>query len=325
MANRTITLNDGTEMPVLGFGTCQFGGPETMIKPLQVAFESGYRHFDTAYTYKNEKVLGKAIAGWIERKLVERKDLFITTKLPMYGAHPERVEKFFNSSLNNLGLDYVDLYLIHFPVPVKCMEKEDTYLEEKGVFLTEETNYIEVWKILEKMVDAGKIKNIGLSNFNINQITKVLKEARIKPANLQIEVHPYFQNNELIEFCKKNGISVVAYAPLGSPELCIIFRIASVPLRNIPCIMDDDIIITLSKKYSKTPAQIILRFTMQRGLAAIPKSKNACHIKENIDIFDFQLDENDMSILASLDKGNEGRVCKLDFKGILEHPEYPFN
>ncbi|KAK9875055.1 hypothetical protein WA026_005855 [Henosepilachna vigintioctopunctata] len=229
MANRTITLNDGTEMPVLGFGTCQFGGPETMIKPLQVAFESGYRHFDTAYTYKNEKVLGKAISGWIEKKLVERKDLFITTKLPMYGVHPERVEKFFNSSLDRLGLDYVDLYLIHFPVCGKYNEKEDTYLIENSVFLTEETNYIEVWKILEKMVDAGKIKNIGLSNFNISQITKILNEARIKPANLQIEVHPYLQNNELIEFCKENGISVVAYAPLASPELRTILKLTGLP------------------------------------------------------------------------------------------------
>ncbi|KAK9875057.1 hypothetical protein WA026_005857 [Henosepilachna vigintioctopunctata] len=320
---KSIELPGGSQMPVIGLGTWQAKDAKLLGSAMEAAFEAGYRHFDTAFAYKNEDIVGKVIAGWIEKGLVERKDLFITTKLPMIGVHPDRVELFLNKSLKSLRLEYVDLYLIHFPVCFKYEEGKDIVVDEKGVVQTEPTDHIAVWRKMEEMVNSGKVKHIGISNFNRHQIARILDNAKIKPANLQVEIHPYFQNNELVDFCKEKGISVVAYSPLGSPGTNIFLKQSGLPSRDLPRLLDDETILSIAKKHSKSPAQIMLRFALQRGLAAIPKSITASRIKENIDVFDFELDESDMNKLKKLDKGNEGRVCALRSKGVIDHPEFP--
>ncbi|KAL3289110.1 hypothetical protein HHI36_003551 [Cryptolaemus montrouzieri] len=285
---------------------------------MEAAFKNGYRHFDTAYSYKNENIVGKVIERWISRGIVKREDLFITTKLPMAGVHPIRVEMFLNKSLRNLGLDYVDLYLIDFPVCTKYDDTKDFPTNEDGDILTEDTDHVAVWKKMEEQVHFGKARAIGLSNFSKEQISRILENAEIKPATSQIESHLYFQNNELVHFCKEKGISVVAYSPLGSPG-------TSQKQKQMAELMSDEVIVDIAKKYSKSPAQIMLRFLIQRGFGVIPKSVNPSRIKENIDIFNFELDENDIAKLKQLNKGDVAKVNdRKELKGLSTHPEYPF-
>ncbi|KAK9875068.1 hypothetical protein WA026_005867 [Henosepilachna vigintioctopunctata] len=185
---------------------------------MEAALKSGCRHFDTNNLNKNERIVGKVIERWISRGLLKREELFITATLPMAGVHPERVEIFMDKSLKNLGLDYVDLYLIQFPVTVKYNEIIDLPVNEMGEIQTETTDLIEVWQKMEDMSDYSRARAIGVSNFNKDQILRILEKARIKPAVLQIEIHPYFQNQHLVDFCGQKGITVVAYSPFGSPR-----------------------------------------------------------------------------------------------------------
>ncbi|XP_044744502.1 1,5-anhydro-D-fructose reductase-like [Coccinella septempunctata] len=324
MLKNSIILNNGAKMPLIGLGTWQVNEPLELRNAMNAAFESGYRHFDTAFLYKNENIVGKVIEEWIRKGLVKREELFITTKLPLAGVHPDRVEMFLNKSLHNLGLEYVDLYLVHFPVCVKYHETIDFPLNEAGELQAEPTDHIAVWKKMEEMVELGKTRSIGISNFNKNQIARILEKATIKPANLQIEAHLYLQNTELIEFCKKHGISVVAYSPLGSPAINIFHEKQGYPTKNLPKIMEDENVISIAKKHSKSPAQIMLRFLVQNGVAAIPKSVTPSRIKENIDIFNFELDKSDIALLKTLDKGEAGRVCDMNGFKLSNHPDFPF-
>ncbi|KAK9875058.1 hypothetical protein WA026_005858 [Henosepilachna vigintioctopunctata] len=327
MNSKTITISKGVEMPLIGFGTFQTANldPERFESSLEEALKCGYRHIDTAYLYQNEDIVGKVVNRWISNGLVKREDLFITTKLPLTGVHPDRVEFFLNKSLKNLGLKYVDLYLVHYPICLKFDEVNNFPSDESGRLFTEPTDHVAVWKKMEEQVDSGKARSIGLSNFNQSQITKILNIARIKPANLQIEIHVYFQNHEIVDFCKKNGISVVAFSPLGCPAFNEFNKRVGLPTSETPNLMEDPVVVAIAKKHSKTPAQVLLRYLIERGLATIPKSLNHARIKENIDIFDFRLDNDDMSKLTSLNRGGTSKVVDLTkFKGLTDHPEYPY-
>ncbi|XP_044748314.1 aldo-keto reductase family 1 member A1-like [Coccinella septempunctata] len=324
MSKNSIILNNGAKMPLIGLGTWQVNDPFELKNAMNVAFESGYRHFDTAFLYHNEKLVGEVIQDWIKKGLVKREELFITTKLPVAGVHPDRVQMFLNKSLQNLGLEYVDLYLVHFPVCVKYNENQDFPVNSAGQIETEPTDHIAVWKKMEEMVKLGKTRSIGVSNFNKKQISRILENATIKPANLQIEAHLYFQNTELIEFCKNHGISVVAYSPLGSPAVNIGFKKRGLPTKDVPKIMEDENVISIAKKHSRSPAQVMLRFLVQNGIAAIPKSITPSRIRDNINIFDFQLDDKDLAVLRTLDKVESGRVCDMKGFNMSEHPEFPF-
>ncbi|KAJ3631249.1 hypothetical protein MTP99_012390 [Tenebrio molitor] len=219
-AKMFLNLPGGLKMPALGLGTRDDSNDETEVSvSLNAAFEAGYRHIDTASVYHNEKVIGNVLKQCFASGKLKREDIFITTKLPPQGVHPDRLEIFMKKSLENLQLDYVDLYLIHLPIGFKYDESTgQAKVNERGEFQFEgKTDHAAVWKKMEEQVDAGRAKAIGLSNYNIPQIEAVLKSARIKPANLQIEIHLYLQQNALVDFCHKNGITVVAYSPLGSP------------------------------------------------------------------------------------------------------------
>ncbi|KAJ3643659.1 hypothetical protein Zmor_026358 [Zophobas morio] len=322
----SLTLPSGQKMPALGIGTLETNSEEEVEAAINVALELGYRHIDTAFVYQNEKPIGKVINQWISSGKLKREDLFITTKLPLVGVHPDRVEMFMKKSLENLQLDYVDLYLIHFPVGFKYQEDgPHMFVIENGAPVTEpKTDHAAIWKKMEEQVDAGRAKSIGLSNYTVSQIATVLKSARIKPANLQVEVHVYLQQRKLLEFCKKNGITVVAHTPLANPNFNkFLEKMGSKP-KKLPDILNDPVVGKIAQKHKKTAAQVALRFLLEIGVAAIPKSVTPKRIEENISIFDFKLDCKDMKALNKLEVGEPARIA--DFKairGIENHPDYP--
>jgi len=244
---------------------------------------------------------------------IKREELFITTKLPMSATFPEKVETFIKKSLENLQLDYVDLYLVHYPVAFK------SFVDENNFELAPKTDHIGVWKKMEEQVDAGRTKAIGLSNYNTTQIDNILSIARIKPANLQIEVYLYFQQKELLDYCKKKGITVVAYGNLASPGFTKLFK-----TEQLPEVLSNPIVKKIADKHSKTSAQILLRHLLQKGISVIPKSVTPSRIRNNIDVFDFVLDDDDIAELDALDQGAKARIFHTRrLKGIQDHPDYP--
>ncbi|XP_063912523.1 1,5-anhydro-D-fructose reductase-like [Zophobas morio] len=325
-ANVFLDLPGGLKMPALGFGTWQAKNEQEIKDALNTALESGYRHIDTAFAYENEKFIGEVLKQWFASGKLKREDVFITTKLPMQGVHPDRVETFMKKSLENLQLDYVDLYLIHFPIGFKCDEStlRPKMDDNNHVMPEAKTDHLGIWKKMEQQVDAGRTKTIGLSNYNISQIETVLKGARIKPANLQVELHVYLQQRQLVDFCHKNGITVVAYSPLASPGYNKFLKQLGREEKQLPDILGDPVVAQISKNHSKTPAQIVLRFLIQRGIAPIPKSVTEKRVKENIAVFDFALSDSDMKELSGLDVGEKARVCDFRlFQGIVTHPDFP--
>ncbi|XP_055319061.1 aldo-keto reductase family 1 member A1 [Sitodiplosis mosellana] len=324
MANvEFLTFNNGIKMPAIGYGTWR-APDEEIERALNLALEAGYRHIDCAPVYLNEKAIGKVLKEWIDAGKVKREDLFITTKLPDFGNRPESVEKNLKKSLADLNLSYVDLYLMHtpfgFPEPT---DGQLAFHPNGDVVLDLTTDHVAIWKKLEEFVGAGLIKSIGISNFNQRQVQRILDNATIKPASLQIELHVYFQQNELVEFCKANNIIVTAYSPLGSKGIAEFLSKITGKQRNVPDLLEIPEVKAIATRLGKTPAQILLKWIVKRGVAAIPKSTNAGRLRENLALFDFDLTTEDMETIKGLDKGI--RICTFDFfQGVDKHPEFPF-
>ncbi|CAH1637649.1 unnamed protein product [Spodoptera littoralis] len=314
-------------MPTLGLGTWQ-AEPSIVKSTVYAALELGYRHIDTAFNYNNEEAIGSAITKWIDDGRGTRTELFITTKLPHIANRASDVEKFVNLQLQRLQLSYVDLYLIHVPFGFNCDPETLTpKVNQEGNYeLDMATDHIATWKKLEECQKSGLIRNIGLSNFNEEQIEKIMKHATFKPQVLQVELHAYFQQNELRKFCEKHNIILTAYAPLGSPgaKNHFVTKYKYSP-NTFPDLLSLPEVDTMAKKYEKTPAQILLHFLVKQKIVVIPKSTNLDRLEENKNIYDFELSEEEMNTLIRLDKGEKGRIFNFLFwKGVEYHPEYPF-
>lgn len=308
----TITFNNGYKVPVFGLGTWK-SKPGEVMQAVKDAISCGYRHLDCALIYGNEPEVGEAIKAKIADGTVTRQDLFITSKLWNTYHRKSLVIPTLKESLTNLGLDYLDLYLIHWPMGYKeGGEKFPT--DESGKTLYSDVDYIETWPAMEEAVEAGLVRSIGVSNFSKDQIERVLQIAKIVPANNQVECHPYLNQKKLIDYCKSKGITVTAYSPLGSPD-----RPWAKP--DDPLLMDDPRIVGIAEKYKKTPAQILIRYQIQRDVIVIPKSVTKSRIEENIQVFDFALSDDDMKTIDGFDCN--GRFLHLTW--IKDHPHWPFN
>lgn len=266
---RKIPLNNGSEIPALGFGTL-IPDPTETKKAVKAALEVGFRQFDCAERYRNEKEVGEAIKEALRDGKIRREELFVGTKLWNSNHRPERVKPAFEASLKRLQLDYVDLYLIHTPFAFKPGEEQDPRDENGKVIYDEGVTLLDTWRALENLVDQGRCKAIGLSDISLEKVQEIFESARIKPAVVQVESHPYLPQWDLLDFCKKKGIVLLAFAPLGHGIE--------------PKLVEDPVITTISKRVKRTPAQVLLAWALQRGTALITTTKNPNRIKENFDV-----------------------------------------
>ncbi|CAH0393581.1 unnamed protein product [Bemisia tabaci] len=316
-----LKLSSGHDIPVIGLGTFRLNQVEESITN---ALEIGYRHIDTAFFYKNEAAIGAALKKWFQ-KGGKRDDIFITSKLPPHANRADSVEKYLKKSLDDLDLEFVDMYLIHAPFGIKEGDNFSPAIGMNGSQIFEIADHVALWQKMEEQVTAGRAKSIGLSNFNQTQILNVYNNAKIKPSNLQVESHAYFKQTELREFCKKHSIVMTAYAPLGSPNTAN--ELHKGTSKELPSLIGLPEIKEIAHKYNKTAAQVLLRHVVQAGIVAIPKSSNKDRQRENFDIFDFTLSEEDIEKINKLEKGEKGRF--FDFLGInkelLKHPQYPIS
>ncbi|TDD41758.1 aldo/keto reductase [Nonomuraea terrae] len=259
--NSLLLNTDGVQIPQLGYGVWQVPADEAE-QAVGLALRAGYRHVDTAAAYGNEEGVGRAVRE-SERP---REKVFVTTKL--WNSDHDRAEAAFDESLERLGLDYVDLFLIHWPVPAQ-------------------DKYVQAWRALEKIYRDGRAKAIGTSNFTIEALTRLMNETDITPSINQIELHPYFQQREMRAFHEANGILTEAWSPLGSGR----------------GLLEDPALELLSRKCGRTPGQIVIRWHLQMGHVVIPKSVTPARIKENIGVFDFVLDQEDMAAISAMNRG----------------------
>lgn len=271
---KNVVLNNGIKMPIIGLGTFR-SKPEDAYKAVKAALDSGYRHIDTAAIYGNEEAVGNAIRD----SKIAREDLFVTTKVWNTEQGYEKTIAAFNESLEKLGLEYIDLYLIHW---FKGYDKSlDTY------------------KAMEELYRQGKIKALGVSNYNVHHIQHLLDNVTIKPTVNQVETHVFLQNHFLQEFCKNNEIQLEAYAPLFS--------------KNINELLNNPTLQEIAKKHNKSVAQIAIRWVIERNIVVIPKSITPARISQNFDVFDFNLDKDDMNKIRGL---NQGRKIFPEFDNV---------
>jgi diketogulonate reductase-like aldo/keto reductase len=266
---RTIPLNSKTSIPALGFGTL-IPDPVATRAATKAALEAGFRCIDTAERYRTEKEVGEALHEVLDSGKVKREEVFVITKVWNTNHRPERAKLAMEGSLKKLGLDYVDLYLIHTPFAFQPGDNQDPRDANGEVIYDKETTLLDTWGALETFVDAGKCRAIGLSDLNLATVKSIYDAARIKPAVVHLESHPYNPEWELLEYCKQNGIVLQAFAPLGHSLT--------------PRLLDDAVVVSIAKELNKTPAQVLLAWAIQRGTALLTTSKTPSRIKENFDV-----------------------------------------
>jgi 2,5-diketo-D-gluconate reductase A len=264
----TIELNDGRPIPQLGFGVFQIPLAET-AEAVTRALEVGYRHVDTAQMYENEKQVGDAVAA----SGLDRADVFLTSKLSNACHRPDDARRSFDETLSKLGSDYVDLFLIHWPLPMLY-----------------DGDFVSTWKTLEELHRDGRARSIGVSNFEVGHLERLATECEVVPAVNQIELHPYFHNEDVRRYGEAHGIATQAWSPIAQGE-----------------VLDDPEIAEVARRLGRTPAQVVLRWHIQRGNIVFPKSTTPARIEENFALFDFELGPDDAGRIDALDRGEGGR------------------
>ncbi|MFL6002937.1 MAG: aldo/keto reductase [Nocardioides sp.] len=264
----TITLHDQTTIPQLGFGVFQVP-PDQAAKTVLNALEVGYRHIDTAQMYENEAGVGEAIAS----SGIPRDELYITTKLNNGFHRPDDARRSLDESLARLGIDQVDLFLIHWPLPTRYGG-----------------DYVTTWRTMAEFVEDGRARSVGVSNFQPAHLERIISETGVVPVLNQVEVHPFFGNEEVRAACARHGVEVEAWAPIARGK-----------------VNEDDTITGIADRLGRTPAQVALRWHIQRGDIVFPKTVTPERMRENFDIFDFELSDDDMSTITALDRGEDGR------------------
>jgi 2,5-diketo-D-gluconate reductase A len=265
----TIQLNDGHAIPHLGFGVFQIDPAET-AEAVTRALDIGYRHIDTAEMYRNEKGVGEAVRS----SGLDRSDIYVTSKLNNGYHRPDDARAAFDRTLSELGFDYVDLFLIHWPLPALY-----------------DGDYVSTWKTLEGFREDGRARSIGVSNFQVAHLERLAAESDVVPAVNQIELHPYLLNSEVRDYDEAHGIATEAWSPIAQGG-----------------VLDDPEITAIAGKVERTPAQVVLRWHIQRGNIVFPKSTHPGRMKENFELFDFELEPGDLERIDALDKGEAGRT-----------------
>ncbi|MCC5921204.1 MAG: aldo/keto reductase [Cyclobacteriaceae bacterium] len=289
-----LTFSNGDLIPSLGLGTWK-SKPGEVEEAVYQSIKLGYRHIDCAAIYANEKEVGNAIKKAILEGIIERQDLFVTSKLWNNAHHPEHVLPALRKTLADLKLEYLDLYLIHWPV---AQDPESQFPKKPGDFISlNEISLSDTWEGMEECHNTGLAKHIGVSNFNQSQIEQVNKNARIKIEMNQIELHPYLQQNDLVDFCLQNKILVTAYSPLGSMD-----RDEMMKKENEPILLESEVIKNIAEKRKMTPAQVLLRWAIARHTIVIPKSVNPKRLKENLEATNYELDQGDIKAISTLNK-----------------------
>jgi 2,5-diketo-D-gluconate reductase A len=264
----SVQLNDGNSIPQLGFGVFQVP-PEQTAEAVQLALEIGYRHIDTAEMYGNEKEVGEAVraAG------LDRGDVYVTSKLNNRYHRPDDARRAFDRTLEELGFDHVDLFLIHWPLPTLY-----------------DGDYVSTWRTLEEFKADGRARSIGVSNFQVDHLERLAAETEVVPAVNQIELHPYLLNEEVRAYDEEHGIATEAWSPLKQGE-----------------VLGDPVIVEIAERVGRTPAQVVLRWHIERGNIVFPKSTTPERIRENFELFDFELEPGDVERINGLDRGEAGR------------------
>jgi 2,5-diketo-D-gluconate reductase A len=263
-----IELNDGHSIPQLGFGVFQIP-PEETAEAVARALDTGYRHIDTAQMYGNEREVGDGVRA----SGLDRAEVFVTSKLSNAFHRPDDAHRSFDETLSALGSDYIDLFLIHWPLPMLY-----------------DGDYVATWKTLEQWGAEGRARSIGVSNFQVEHLERLAAECDVVPAVNQIELHPYFQNEEVRRYGEEHGVATQAWSPIAQGE-----------------VLDDPAIGEIAARLERTPAQVVLRWHIQRGSIVFPKSTTPARIEENFALFDFELDADDVARIDSLDRGEAGR------------------
>ena len=270
LRNTKIPLSHGAgQIPAMGFGTL-IPDPVVTISATRDALAAGFRHFDSAERYRNEREVGQALQEGRAAGGIAREDIFVTTKLWNTNHRPERVEPAFQASLDRLKLDYLDLYLIHTPFAFQPGEEQDPRGPDGNVIYDRDVTLLETWSAMESLVDHGRCRAIGLSDISLDKLVPIYESAKIKPAVVQVESHPYLPETELLEFCKAKGIVLLAFAPLGHGMR--------------PGLLEDPVITAIATRTGKTPAQVLLAWAVQRGTALLTTPKNTDRAKENFNI-----------------------------------------
>jgi 2,5-diketo-D-gluconate reductase A len=265
----TVSLNDGHQIPQLGFGVFQIP-PEDTAEAVTAALEIGYRHIDTAEMYGNESGVGEAVRA----SSLDRSDVFVTSKLNNSFHRPDDARRAMDRTLSELGCDYVDLFLIHWPLP-------SLY----------DGDYVSTWKVMEEFKSDGRARSIGVSNFQVEHLRRLDAETDVTPAVNQIELHPYLLNADVHSYGQEHGIATEAWSPIAQGG-----------------VLEDPVITAIADRVGRTPAQVVLRWHIQLGNIVFPKSVTPERIKENFELFDFELEAGDVKAIAKLDKGEDGRT-----------------